>query len=689
MYSHWLTSPPPPLPSAASNHTAYYPENQHHHHLPPPDTILDIGPPPYYRYLAHSQVISQHSGYLRSGISSAINAVTTNSSSSSAPPPLHHQYEKQIYVPNVNVDQFTPLLRYMYTGYLNITADNIFGVLLATHILHMPQALEICRAHLSRMQSQGLFTPIAEKAALTAADPDSLLLLPPPLTKTQVLRPIPSKPTSVERAALSAHILCSSPQSPHILLPSHDSTFQTPGSISALTANKAPVSSCHAKTQQHDRVEGYAQIMSLRTGKDIVVASNKNSDANKRSIPPPPPAPFESCTRATNPTPPGTAALHPPPALSSSTSSGALAVSSKVIIDVASCDGPVRFRRVLNKSYTINRQQQQQIGPNPKSVKYPNNHQHHHHQERVDLASSPSKTTFISTSTSSGGNRFIDISFHKQMVRDINEQQQQQLYHQQKPVQRQCPRRRYNIGRSRRRSEDANPKDESNNSSTGTNHHPFVCVYCKHTFKSEYCYMKHAQRHLNPEHPNLSPQCSAASSSPSSDDDNNNSITNKSAVERENNTPPPNASLKTGSFGESKRYEVDTAASSSRRCPLDMNVQYYPCKTCGSKFPSYYFVHKHRKMCHLNEADDDAEDDNDSKGGNHGDDSLLVSNSIIFDDAAADYTTGKEEVVTAPKTIFHPNTSPNDTPPTTTTTNTIKSNYNYEHGTAAQENRSL
>ncbi|CAH2052697.1 unnamed protein product, partial [Iphiclides podalirius] len=30
------------------------------------------------------------------------------------------------------------------------------------------------------------------------------------------------------------------------------------------------------------------------------------------------------------------------------------------------------------------------------------------------------------------------------------------------------------------------------------------------------------------------------------------------------------------------------------RAPL----HYYPCKTCGSKFPSYYFVHKHRKRCH-------------------------------------------------------------------------------------------
>lgn len=31
-------------------------------------------------------------------------------------------------------------------------------------------------------------------------------------------------------------------------------------------------------------------------------------------------------------------------------------------------------------------------------------------------------------------------------------------------------------------------------------------------------------------------------------------------------------------------------------------LHYYPCKTCGSKFPSYYFVHKHRKRCHADEV---------------------------------------------------------------------------------------
>ncbi|CAF4805165.1 unnamed protein product [Pieris macdunnoughi] len=35
-------------------------------------------------------------------------------------------------------------------------------------------------------------------------------------------------------------------------------------------------------------------------------------------------------------------------------------------------------------------------------------------------------------------------------------------------------------------------------------------------------------------------------------------------------------------------------------------LHYYPCKTCGCKFPSYYFVHKHRKRCHAEEADRDS-----------------------------------------------------------------------------------
>lgn len=44
------------------------------------------------------------------------------------------------------------------------------------------------------------------------------------------------------------------------------------------------------------------------------------------------------------------------------------------------------------------------------------------------------------------------------------------------------------------------------------------------------------------------------------------------------------------------------------------NVQYYPCKTCGCRFPSYYFVHKHRKRCHAEEVGEKSEPEPSTSG---------------------------------------------------------------------------
>lgn len=147
-------------------------------------------------------------------------------------------------------------------------------------------------------------------------------------------------------------------------------------------------------------------------------------------------------------------------------------VKEKTVVDIACCDGPVRFHRVINKNYGL--------------------------------------------PTVDGDYKMQEINRTHAMNRAMNE----------------------NI-------RDKQLSDENQNS-----HDLFTCLYCNHTFKSQYCYQKHARRHLNP-------------------------------------------------------VSIDAKIDVTKREVklLDMNVQYYPCKTCGCKFPSYYFVHKHRKMCHADEME--------------------------------------------------------------------------------------
>ncbi|KAL7742948.1 hypothetical protein ACLKA6_002093 [Drosophila palustris] len=120
----------------------------------PPDVILEVGPAPSsVRFVAHALVLGMHSGYLRSAIrmdeaaaaaaTTAAAAATTTAATVAATQGASG--ELLLYLGNVTAEQFAPLLTYMYTGYLDLNVDNIFAVLLATHVLHMPRALEICR----------------------------------------------------------------------------------------------------------------------------------------------------------------------------------------------------------------------------------------------------------------------------------------------------------------------------------------------------------------------------------------------------------------------------------------------------------------------------------------------------------------------------------------------------------------
>lgn len=415
MFTNWLTPP----------------------NAPPPDILLELGPPPCLRFAAHSTLLSAHSGYLRSAIR----------------PDDLTSLEQPIYIPNVTPEQFAPLLTYMYTGFLDLSIENIFGVLLATHVLHMPRALELCRSFLSRTQSEGYLGG----CFLTTTN------------NAKIIRPIPSKPSGTGLGFIA-------PPTSNILLPSRDTTFKS------LTTNLTPKSI----EREHSPIPSTSKTKS---------PLNKTIKIHKLKVQLPEKIKSHELTT------PVAATIQE--ILEKETD------SNKTIIDVASCDGPVRFRRVLNDAYgiqPISSVLQQPTLPPPPPL-----------QERTQ--------------------HNMNISFHQQMARNIIE--------------------RRTISEESENSEDANLNQTGGvGQSNSRSEEIYNCAYCKHTFKSQYCYQKHAKRHLNP------------------------------------------LNLEGETEIEEKECENDVKREVK---PLDMNVQYYPCKTCGSKFPSYYFVHKHRKLCHANE----------------------------------------------------------------------------------------
>lgn len=426
MFTNWLTPP----------------------NAPPPDILLELGPPPCIRFAAHSQLLTVHSGYLRSVILRPDDLIAM---------------EQPIYIPNVTPEQFAPLLTYMYTGFLDLSIENIFGVLLATHVLHMPRALELCRSFLSRTQSDGY---LSGGGCFQST-----------VNSTKIIRPIPSKPSGSGIGFIA-------PPISNLLLPSRDTTFKS------LATPKIII----------EREQYSSPIPSTSKSKSPLTKTIK---IHKLKVPLPEKIKLHELT---TPTP---SIITIQEILEKETID-----STKTIIDVASCDGPVRFRRVLNDAYGAQQQQHStQAVPQPPPPPLQERTQHN-----------------------------MNISFHQQMARNIIE--------------------RRTISEESENSEDANLNQTSGGgggqSNNSRSEEIYNCAYCKHTFKSQYCYQKHAKRHLNPLH-----------------------LEGGGEIEI-----------------EEKEREIDVKREVK---PLDMNVQYYPCKTCGSKFPSYYFVHKHRKLCHANE----------------------------------------------------------------------------------------
>lgn len=454
-----------------------------------PDALVQTGSA---RFAAHARLLAAHSGYFKSVLGTRRDAV--------------------LYVPNVSAQQFWPLLAYMYTGYLDLSPDNIYQVLLATHLLHMPRALDLCRNFLAQTRP------------------------PPPLPPT-IVKPIPSRKLP---PFLSSNVFRPL-GADSLVLPSpvNETSFRTPDSFGdkvqvaqdlKLTSTSEECSNAKDTEFSHDSGSSYISVGNdPRKSEDTSSLKNdKVPTVNKLSV--------DSDVEARD-----DVKFKSKPEESSHSKIN-LQSDDKVVIDIACCDGPVRFHRVLNRAYKNNC---------PDKFK-----------DVAELTDSDDSYIEIEEDTRSKGGENVPYdncnafskSLQKQMTENIKLQNENR------------PEGSIN-GEASQSVVDGNNPEQTSNPQQDT---IYTCVYCNHTFKSQYCYQKHARRHLNP--------------------------VSIDAVNQEG--------LEGCFKARPVAQKVQQTAGPRREVRLlDMNVQYYPCKTCGSKFPSYYFVHKHRKMCHADELE--------------------------------------------------------------------------------------
>lgn len=395
-----------------------------------PDVLITVGTGRQsHQFAGHRSLLSSQSGYLKSLLASS----ETN----------------QIVVPNISPDVFAPLLTFMYTGFLDLNPENIYAVLLATHLLHMPRASDLCRSYLIQHQQSSQFT---QPPALIKPIPSRKMfpaLLPPPPSGVY-WPPPPYHPVSTQNVSTFRPIF------PPLSLSKPETevseTRKSPQAVPSTSAEQSRVSPTPSSLSPC--------LSQVSDSSDQVTVTVSNRTKSRKLT------------------------------------------NAKVIVDVACCDGPVRFHRVLNHNYTT-------------------------------TGSKTTTTTTVTTATTTT----TDAPLVQPIVWNKDD------------------------ATSSTPTTSAEPSHAKSQPLGGDSGAIFTCHYCNHTFKSHYCYQKHARRHLN----------------------------------------PVNVDLNRTSGKPSKFHKPAPKEHKKEPKLLDMNVQYYPCKTCGSKFPSYYFVHKHRKMCHPGE----------------------------------------------------------------------------------------
>ncbi|XP_066590362.1 RE1-silencing transcription factor isoform X2 [Prorops nasuta] len=502
-------------------------------------------------------------------------------------------------------EAFAPLLNYMYTGRLEVTLENVYSVLLATHLLHMPGALEQCRAALLRLReplaplatpipptlqlssvaaassSSSASSPISSSAATgttSTSGPASILRpipnrlmvgpplcwsqpplyatdgIPPHLAQLQPMMiqpPVPPPPPppppvisgltnsqmvdrdSPERRFGRSEIAAGSPTSSYYhqhrkaRATSPEATVGLPmpfaaafnafarsnAALAEVSSSPAPSSDPSSSPGSPSRGRREEKPEAKAVDSDERECSREKREREQETRLEVPKSRKERMGEQERSRSAGKRKIRFNEVASSSSSSAGVGSGSgnatgAVIYDVACCDGPVRFQRVLNENYSSSSTGHGKKFGSRQALSLSTGSEAPENDENGGPPAA---------AVASGADHLLLLS------QDL-------------------------------------PNDPSNaansqfsglpDASTGL----YTCGYCRHTFKSQYCYRKHAKRHLLP--------------------------------------------AEISAEAERNRQRHENSRSKREVRLLDLNVQYYPCKICGCKFPSYYFVHKHRKLCH-------------------------------------------------------------------------------------------
>nr|XP_012146093.1 PREDICTED: A-agglutinin anchorage subunit isoform X2 [Megachile rotundata] len=461
----------------------------------------------------------------------------------------------------------------MYTGRLEVTLDNVYSVLLATHLLHMPGALEQCRAALLRLRAPPpLPMPILVSAGPTSTLTSTMSTSTP--GSGNILRPIPNRlmidPSMCWPPATPLYPTAPAPAPTSIGIP-HMPQLQP----SVLMQSTVPINVSVVPTSSVQETQSSTSYREVPSPKSSLFQIDRNRglrmDSRAKSPESTTTMPFAAAafTAFTSNAATSTRASSPSQSVSptlSSTSQSSLPACQK------SEQRQVKEETDYEQRNSSGNQAQNRSSP-VTSVEETSSTRDRS-VESVSMGESDRQRSSRrkgrgSSSRNDGSSSGVlsvvydvaccdgPVKFHRVLNKNYSSSAPSPVL--QPRLQRSCfetenvsTENDENGGPAAVRSCDPIRSDIDAANTSGS----YTCGYCRHTFKSQYCYRKHTKRHLLP------------------------TRVNETVV---NNRP-----------------RQDTARSRREVRLLDLNVQYYPCKICGCKFPSYYFVHKHRKLCHAN-----------------------------------------------------------------------------------------